>query len=54
MHAVLQPTSVTEAIPKNWLIGQAGYLAPPGFLKTTNPARLAPPLLADLKYLRLD
>lgn len=53
VHEVLQPIGVTEAILKNWLIGQAGYLAPPGFLKTTNPTRLALPLLADLKYLRV-
>jgi hypothetical protein len=53
VHEILQPIGVTEAILKNWLIGQAGYLAPPGFLKTTNPTRLALPLLADLKYLRV-
>jgi hypothetical protein len=45
---------VTEAILKNWVIGQAGYLAPPGFLKTSNPTRSALPLLAALKYLRVD
>ena len=54
VHEVLQPIGVTEAILKNWVIGQAGYLAPPGFLKTSNPTRLALPLLADLKYLRVD
>lgn len=54
VHEVLQPIGVTEAILKNWVIGQAGYLAPPGFLKSSNPTRLALPLLADLKYLRVD
>jgi DNA polymerase elongation subunit (family B) len=54
VQEVLQPLGVTDAILKNWLIGQVGYLAPPGFLKTTNPTRLALPLLADLKYLRVD
>lgn len=54
VHEVLQPIGVTEAILKNWVVGQAGYLAPPGFLKTSNPTRLALPLLADLKYLRVD
>ena len=54
VQEVLQPLGVTDAILKNWLIGQVGYLAPPGFLKTSNPARLALPLLADLKYLRVD
>jgi DNA polymerase II len=54
VHEVLQPIGVTEAILKNWVIGQAGYLASPGFLKTSNPTRLALPLLADLKYLRVD
>jgi DNA polymerase I len=57
IHAVqeiVQPLGVTEAILKNWLIGQAGYLAPPGLLKTIDPTRLALPLLAELKYLRVD
>lgn len=54
VHEVLQPIGVTEAILKNWVIGQAGYLAPPGFLKTSNPTRLALPLLADLRCLRVD
>lgn len=54
VHEVLQPIGVTEVILKNWVVGQAGYLAPPGFLKTSNPTRLALPLLADLKYLRVD
>lgn len=54
VHEVLQPLGVTEVILKNWLIGEAGYLAPPGFLKTVNPTRLALPLLADLRYLRVD
>lgn len=53
VHEILQPLGVTEAILKNWLISEAGYLAPPGFLKSTDPTRLALPLLADVKYLRL-
>jgi DNA polymerase-2 len=53
-HEVLQPLGVTEVILKNWLIGEAGYLAPPGFLKTSHPTRLALPLLAELKYLPVD
>jgi DNA polymerase elongation subunit (family B) len=54
VHEVLQPLGVTEVILKNWLIGEAGYLAPPGFLKTANSTRLALPLLAELRYLRVD
>lgn len=53
VQEVLQPLGVADAILKNWIIGQAGYLAPPGLLKTSNPTRLALPLLADLKYLRV-
>ena len=53
VQEVLQPLGVTDAILKNWLIGQVGYLAPPGFLKTTDATRLALPLFADQKYLRL-
>jgi hypothetical protein len=54
VQEVLQPIGVTESILKNWVIGRAGYLAPPGILATTDPTRLALPLLADVKYLRLD
>jgi hypothetical protein len=54
VQEVVQPLGVTDAILKNWLIGRAGYLAPPGLLKTTDPTRLALPLLAELKYLRVD
>jgi DNA polymerase elongation subunit (family B) len=54
VQEVLQPLGVTEEILKNWLIGGVGYLAPPGFLKTTDQTRLALPLLADVEYLRLD
>jgi len=50
---VLQPLGVTGSILKNWVIGGAGYLAPPGLLSTTDLTRLALPLLADLKYLHL-
>lgn len=50
---VLQPLGVTESILKNWVIGRAGYLAPPGVLATADPIRLALPLLADVQYLRL-
>jgi DNA polymerase II len=53
VHEILQPLGVTEAILRNWLIGKAGYLAPPGLLKSTDPTRLALPLLADMEYLRL-
>jgi DNA polymerase-2 len=51
---ILQPLGVTEKILKNWLISEAGYLAPPGFLKSNDPVKLALPLMADLKYLRVD
>ena len=54
VQEILQPLGVTEAILKNWLIGEAGYLAPPGFLQSTNATKLALPLLADLEYLRLE
>ena len=54
VQEVLQPIGVTEAILKNWVIGRAGYLASPGLLETTDPTRLALPLLAGVKYLRLD
>jgi DNA polymerase elongation subunit (family B) len=51
---VLEPLGVTEAILKNWLIGGAGYLAPPGLLGSSDPTRLALPLLAEVKHLRVD
>lgn len=51
---ILQPLRVTEAILKNWLFGEAGYLAPPGFLKSTDPIKLALPLFSDVKYLRMN
>jgi DNA polymerase elongation subunit (family B) len=51
---VLQPLGVTETILKNWVIGRAGYLAPPGVLATADPIRLALPLLADVDYLRVS
>jgi DNA polymerase-2 len=54
VQEVLQPIGVTESILKNWVIGRAGYLAPPGMLATTDPTKLALPLLADVKYLRLE
>jgi DNA polymerase elongation subunit (family B) len=53
VQEVLQPLGVTESILKNWLIGGAAYLAPPGLLKSTDPTRLALPLLADIEHLRL-
>lgn len=53
VQEVLQPIGVTENILRTWLISGASYLAPPGFLKTTDPARLAVPLLADIQPLRL-
>jgi DNA polymerase elongation subunit (family B) len=54
VHEVLQPLGVTEAILKNWLISEAGYLAPPGLLATTDTTRLALPLLADVKHLYMN
>jgi len=45
---------VTESILKNWIIGKAGYLAPPGVLNITDSTRLALPLLAEVDYLRVD
>jgi DNA polymerase-2 len=53
VHEILQPLGVTESILRNWLISEAGYLAPPGWLKSTDPTRLDVPLLADVEYLRL-
>jgi DNA polymerase elongation subunit (family B) len=50
---VLQPFGVTENILRTWLISGAGYLAPPGFLKTNDPTKLAAPLLAEISNLRL-
>ena len=50
---ILQPLGVTEAILKDWLISGAGYLAPPGILKSIDQTRLAMPLFADVEYLRL-
>jgi DNA polymerase elongation subunit (family B) len=54
VQEVLQPIGVTESILKNWLIGRAGYLAPPGLLATTDVTRLALLLLANVEHLRLD
>lgn len=54
VHEVLQPLGVTESILKNWIIDRVGYLAPPGVLKTTDPTRLALPLLSEVDYLRVD
>jgi DNA polymerase I len=54
VQEVLQPLGVTDSILKNWLIGQAGYLAPPGLLATTDSTRLALPLLASLEHLRVN
>jgi DNA polymerase elongation subunit (family B) len=51
---ILQPLGVTEAILKNWLFGEAGYLAPPGLLKSNDPIKLALPLFADINYLSLS
>jgi DNA polymerase-2 len=51
---VLQPLGVTEPILKNWLIGGAGYLAPPGLLGSSDTTRQALPLLAGVECLRLD
>ena len=53
VEEVLQPIGVTENILRTWLISGAGYLAPPGFLKATDPTRLAVPLLAGINNLRL-
>ena len=54
VQEILQPLGVTEAILKNWLIGEAGYLAPPGLLKSNDPTKLALPLFFDVKYLRMN
>jgi DNA polymerase-2 len=53
VQEILQPLGVTEVILKNWIIGEASYLAPPGLLNCTDPTRQATPLLAELEYLRL-
>ena len=53
VQEVLEPIGVTENILWTWLISGAGYLAPPGFLKVTDPTRLAVPLLAGINNLRL-
>jgi DNA polymerase, archaea type len=52
IQEILQPMGVTDNILRTWLISGAGYLAPPGFLKTTDPTRLMLPLLAEVKPLR--
>ena len=54
VQEVLQPLGVTEPILKNWIIGQVGYLAPPGVLNTTDSTRLALPLLSEVDYLHVD
>lgn len=54
VQEVLQPLGITDAILKNWVLdSRAGYLALPGYLKTSDTTRLALPLFADQKYLRL-
>ena len=53
VQEILQPLGITEIILKNWLLGEAGYLAPPGILNNNDPTRLSLPLLADVHYLRL-
>jgi DNA polymerase elongation subunit (family B) len=53
VQEVLQPIGVAENILRTWLISGAGYLAPPGFLKTKDPKRMAVPLLAEINNLRL-
>jgi DNA polymerase elongation subunit (family B) len=54
VQEVLQPLGVTESILKNWVVGRVGYLASPGMLATTDPTRLALPLLANLEHIRVD
>lgn len=51
---VLQPLGVTERILKDWSLSGAGYLAPPGWLGSGSPIRLALPLLAGLEHLRVE
>jgi DNA polymerase II len=51
---VLQPLGITESILRSWLVDGVGYLAPPGFIKTTDATRLAVPLLAEISSLRLS
>lgn len=53
-HEILQPLGVTEKILKNWLFSDAGYIAPPGQLGSTDPTRLELPLFSNLKHLRVD
>jgi DNA polymerase elongation subunit (family B) len=53
VQEVLQPIGVTENILRTWLISGAGYLAPPGFLKTRDQIKMAVPLLAEIENLRL-
>jgi DNA polymerase elongation subunit (family B) len=53
VQEVLEPIGVTENILRTWVISGAGYLAPPGFLKTNDQTKLAVPLLAEIDSLRL-
>ncbi|HEY2980731.1 MAG TPA: DNA polymerase domain-containing protein [Anaerolineales bacterium] len=50
----LQPLGVTEKILHEWLFSQAGYITPPGVLSSSDPTRLALPLLNDVKHLRVN
>lgn len=51
---VLQPLHVTEKIMRDWLLGKAGYIAPPGRLDSSDPTRLALPLFAGVDRLRVN
>lgn len=50
---VLQPLGVTEFLLRDWIVGGAGYLAPPGVL-SVDPAWQAMPLLANIEHLNAN
>lgn len=54
VYEVLQPIGVPETILRDWLFGNAGYITKPGVLSSVDATRLALPLLADLKCLRVE
>jgi DNA polymerase elongation subunit (family B) len=54
VHEMLQPLGVTENILKQWIFSEAGYIAPPGRLGSTDTTKLELPLFNDLKYLRVN
>jgi DNA polymerase-2 len=54
VHEMLQPLGVTETILKQWIFSQAGYMAPPGRLGSTDTTKLELPLFNELKHLRVN